>query len=117
MGKLSSLKEHRKAISFTSSFLEFDDRWTVYSLLFIAVILARAMSWPISLIDPDEYAFILSGREVMHGHLPYTTFFDIKPVGSRLLLALAMSIGGLHLITVRILVQSVSFRQRSAFTN
>ena len=87
MSKLSSLKQHRRTLPLTSRFQEFDNRHKVYSLLFVAVILARAMSWPISLIDPDEYAFILSGREVMHGHLPYTTFFDIKPVGSSLLLA------------------------------
>jgi hypothetical protein len=43
-------------------------------------LLVRGISWKISLINPDEYAFILAGREILNGHLPYTAFFNFKPV-------------------------------------
>ena len=65
-------------------------------------LLARVPSWRISLIDADEFAFILSAREILHGHLPYTTFFDIKPVGSSVLLALAMAMFGQSLLAIRL---------------
>jgi len=74
----------------------------IYLGLALFTIVARAGAWPVALIDPDEYAFILAGREVLHGHLPYTTMFDIKPVGASLLLALAMKLGGATVLAVRV---------------
>ncbi len=82
--------------------LNYLPRSTVYLLLFLAALLVRALSWPISLIDADEYAFILAGREVLDGHLPYTTFFDDKPVGSSVLLGLVMTVFGQSLIVIRV---------------
>jgi hypothetical protein len=51
-----------------------------YASLILATLLVRGISWKISLINPDEYAFILAGREILNGHLPYTAFFNFKPV-------------------------------------
>ena len=65
-------------------------------------LLIRVPSWRISLIDADEFAFILAAREILHGHLPYTTFFDIKPLGSSVLLAFAMTVFGQTLVAVRL---------------
>ena len=60
------------------------------------------VSWPISLIDFDEYAFILAAREILWGHLPYTTLFDNKPVGGSAVLALVMAVFGQTLIAIRV---------------
>ncbi len=42
-------------------------------------------------IDMDEGAFAIAARELLHGHLPYLTFFDNKPFGSTAIIAAAMA--------------------------
>lgn len=51
----------------------------------------------------DESAFALAAREVLHGHLPYTTFFDDKPVGSTVLMAAWLGVAGQSVEAVRLL--------------
>lgn len=72
-------------------------------LLVALAFLLRAPSWPISVIDWDESMFALAGRELLSGHLPYTTMFDNKPVGLSLLFAAAMAVGGETVVAVRAL--------------
>ena len=73
-----------------------------YAILLAVAVVSRCLSWPISLIHVDEFAFILSAREVLAGNLPYTTFFDIKPVGTSAILAIVMAIFGQALLVIRI---------------
>ena len=89
-----------------ASFAAFIRRWPTLSacvLILVFAILIRGPSFTISVIDPDESAFALAAREVLRGHLPYLTFFDIKPVGSTLLMAASMKILGQDLFAVRVL--------------
>jgi len=67
------------------------------------IVIVRGPSFSITVIDADESAFWLAAREVVRGHLPYTTFFDIKPVGSTLLLAAALKLFGGGLFAIRLL--------------
>jgi 4-amino-4-deoxy-L-arabinose transferase-like glycosyltransferase len=56
----------------------------------------------VSVIDWDEGAFALAARELLHGHLPYTTFFDNKPIGSAILLAPVLGMFGESVEAVRV---------------
>ena len=38
--------------------------------------------------------FILFAREMLHGHLPYVSIFDTKPLGGPVPLAIGMAIFG-----------------------
>lgn len=71
-------------------------------ILLIFTLLVRAISFIPSMINPDESIFALAAREVVNGHLPYTTLFDNKPVGSTLILALAFKLLGQSIFTVRL---------------
>jgi 4-amino-4-deoxy-L-arabinose transferase-like glycosyltransferase len=53
--------------------------------------------------DPDESWYILGAREVLHGHLPYTSYWEIKPLGSFVLMALSMAAFGPSVEVVRLL--------------
>lgn len=72
-----------------------------FSLLLL-VLLARGSAFTTSIIDPDESIFALAAREVLHGHLPYTTFFDVKPIGSTLLIAAAFKLFGESILVLRL---------------
>jgi hypothetical protein len=54
-------------------------------------------------INPDESMFSLMGRELLHGHLPYVTIFDIKPFGLPAFFALAMAVAGQSVFAARLL--------------
>jgi 4-amino-4-deoxy-L-arabinose transferase-like glycosyltransferase len=74
----------------------------------VALVLAlafavRAPFWEISVIDWDESVFILQAREMLWGHLPYTTLRDIKRPGSATLIAGAMLLFGERVLAARIL--------------
>jgi len=74
----------------------------VYLALLMLTLIVRALSFHISVINPDEDAFILAARELLHGNLPYLTFFDDKPVGASALLAMVFRLFGATLLTVRL---------------
>src|SRR5690349_17824886 len=63
-------------------------------LVGVLLLLLRFPTFPFSVIDWDESAYILAGREVVHGHLPYVTYWEMKPLGALTLPALAMLIFG-----------------------
>jgi Dolichyl-phosphate-mannose-protein mannosyltransferase len=67
------------------------------------VIFVRLPSLPPSSIDPDESMFILMGRELLHGRLPYVDIFDNKPFGIPALFALALAIFGQSVVAARLL--------------
>lgn len=75
-----------------------------FLLVALFAIVLRAPSMSLSVFgSADESAFILAGREVVLGHLPYLTFWDHKPLGSTLLIASAMAAFGQSLEAVRAL--------------
>jgi 4-amino-4-deoxy-L-arabinose transferase-like glycosyltransferase len=74
--------------------------WSIVLLVIICLI--RVPSFCASVISPDESAFALAAREVAHGFLPYLTFFDIKPVGSTLLIAAVFKVLGANFVALRL---------------
>lgn len=50
-------------------------------LLVVAALLLRAPALLYSAINYDESMYLLMGRELVEGHLPYTTMCDLKPFG------------------------------------
>lgn len=87
----------------------YDDVFVFVSILFAAIAI-RVPVWWNSAIDIDEGMFALMGREVSRGNLPYTTLFDIKPLGIWIITALGNILIGNNLFSVRIIgLLSVSF--------
>jgi 4-amino-4-deoxy-L-arabinose transferase-like glycosyltransferase len=73
-------------------------------LLVIAMTMAiRLPTWWNASIDIDEGMFALAGREVLRGRLPYTSLFDVKPIGLWLFHAAAQMLLGETLFAVRAL--------------
>lgn len=62
--------------------------------------LTRAVVLPLSVIDWDESIYMLVGRDVLRGLLPYEGAFDHKPAALHYLFALAQLVfgGGVHAI-------------------
>lgn len=77
------------------------------ALILLATLALRLPALSISTFDNaatwDEHAFILAGREVLLGHLPYTTFWDHKPPGTAVLVAGAMALFGPTIEAARLL--------------
>jgi 4-amino-4-deoxy-L-arabinose transferase-like glycosyltransferase len=71
-------------------------------LLLLFTLIVRAIGWGPSVINPDESIFSLAAREVLAGHLPYTTMFDNKPVGSTLMLASTFALFGQTVLVTRL---------------
>jgi hypothetical protein len=66
-------------------------------------VIVRLPTWWNASIDIDEGMFALAGREVLHGRLPYTSLFDVKPIGLWLFHAAAQMLLGETLFAVRAL--------------
>ena len=73
------------------------------ALILGIALVVRAPFWAFSVLDWDESAFILAAREMLRGHLPYTTFIDNKPPGSTALIAGAMLVLGERVVAARVL--------------
>jgi 4-amino-4-deoxy-L-arabinose transferase-like glycosyltransferase len=74
------------------------------ALIALFVIALRVPSISLSVFgSADESAFILAARELLHGQLPYLTFWDHKPLGSTVLMAGAMAAFGQSIEAVRVL--------------
>lgn len=71
--------------------------------LLVVSLLVRAIALRPAVINPDESIFALSAREILHGHLPYLTLFDNKPVGSALMIAGMFKLFGVSIPVVRLL--------------
>jgi len=76
--------------------------WLAAAALLVFTLSVRAIGWGPSVIDLDESIFSLAAREVVAGHLPYLTMFDIKPVGSTLILAGAFATFGQSILVARL---------------
>jgi 4-amino-4-deoxy-L-arabinose transferase-like glycosyltransferase len=77
--------------------------WREAAALLLFVLLVRLPGMPLSVIDPDESMYVLTTRALLHGHLPYVTVFDDKPLGAPVLIAAAMTMLGKSVLTVRLL--------------
>lgn len=78
-------------------------RWLPLLGIAAFVVLVRLPSFPPSVIDSDESMFILMGRELLHGNVPYVGIFDIKPFGLPAAFALAFGIAGQTVFAARLL--------------
>lgn len=73
-------------------------------VLIISVsLLLRVTTFGLSELSWDESAFALVGREILHGHWPFTTVFDHKPIGLYLHFAAAFALFGDNPTATRIL--------------
>lgn len=71
--------------------------------LVATVLVPRLLVFPVLNFGQDEIAYALIGRELWHGHWPYTTAFDHKPVGLYLPYALATGTVGDTTTALRLL--------------
>ncbi len=83
------------------------ERWSrtdrgIAILLVLAAALIRLPAFKLSVINADESVFALAAREVVWGHLPYTTMFDIKPIGSTLIIAAFFKLLGIGIVPLRL---------------
>lgn len=69
--------------------------------LLLSVVVPRLLVYPVVNLGPDEVAYALIGREILHGSWPYTTAFDHKPVGLYLPYAAVESVMGANLTALR----------------
>lgn len=72
-------------------------------VLTLTVLLPRLMIFPVLNLGPDEVAYGIIGREMLHGHWPYTTAFDHKPVALYYPFALSQVIFGASSTALRFL--------------
>ena len=58
----------------------FDQRFFWFSTFFIFIVFTRIYSsLLIEVISWDEATYILAGREILSGYLPYETLYEMKP--------------------------------------
>ena len=74
----------------------------IVGMLLVIAISARIAGFFPSTINPDESIFVLTARELLHGHLPYEKVFDNKPVGSTMILAAAFKLFGANTFVTRL---------------
>lgn len=77
-----------------------DKLWLLSFLLFVFVTQIGSLHYEV--IDWDESTFLLMAQDLLHGHLPYTRIYDMKPPGLFMLLALPLKIFGKSLVTARL---------------
>lgn len=66
-------------------------------------LLLRFTAFSRSVIDWDESLFLLMGRAILRGEIPYTTVWEHSPVGGPLLFAAAQWLFGESVLAIRIL--------------
>lgn len=71
--------------------------------LLVEVFLVRGPYLRVAAFDGDEALFWLIGNAWLHGHLPYTRFWDLKPPGLYALFALTSGISGTSTIGPKML--------------
>lgn len=72
-------------------------------LALVLAALTHAPVWPLSVVDWDESLYLLIGRDVLAGRLPYEGVFDHKPAGLYYLFAFAQAAFGQTVGAIRIL--------------
>lgn len=81
----------------------------MWLLVLVAVsVLTRLVVWNSDIINVDEASYIVGAREILLGHLPYTTFGDNKPPLIYLYYALGQFLGGSGIIGPRLLTHLVT---------
>jgi 4-amino-4-deoxy-L-arabinose transferase-like glycosyltransferase len=74
----------------------------IYAILLTLALLLRLPSFFRSVIDWDESIYFMMAQAWRAGHMPYTTLWDIKPIGLFAILALFQTIFGDHIYAIRI---------------
>src|SRR5216683_4823768 len=77
-------------------------------LLFWVLIL-RAPTLLVSAVDWDEGLYVLMASQWLNGHPPYTTVFEIKPIGIFAIFAAAMGVLGESMISIRVVTIAVVY--------
>ncbi len=77
--------------------------WIVLVGFFALALLLRFGAFFKSVIDFDESFFLLMGRSLLRGEIPYTTISSHDPIGTAALFALAQRVLGQSVLTIRIL--------------
>ncbi len=72
-------------------------------LLLALTLAARVMSFRTSVIDTDEGLYLLQAREWLRGGWPYVAVWDMHPVGAPALFAVALTLFGKSIMTIRLL--------------
>ena len=73
-------------------------------VLLLALTLAiRAFAFRSSVIDTDEGLYLLQAREWLRGGWPYVAVWDMHPVGAPALFAVALTLFGKSIMTIRLL--------------
>jgi len=70
-------------------------------LLLFWVLLLRAAIFVRSAVDWDESLYVLIASQWLQGHLPYTTVFDLKPVGIFAIFSVALGLLGDTILSIR----------------
>lgn len=98
--------------------------WPIALLFFAATLLSRIPTFSQSVLDWDESLYFLMAEQWRHGHLPYTTIWDNKPIGIYAIFAAAQMAFGDRIAAIRLaMVLCVSvlafavFRITQALTN
>jgi 4-amino-4-deoxy-L-arabinose transferase-like glycosyltransferase len=76
--------------------------WLIASLFFLATLLSRIPSLSQSVLDWDESLYFLMAQQWRHGHLPYTTIWDNKPIGIYAIFAVAQTLFGDRVAAIRL---------------
>jgi 4-amino-4-deoxy-L-arabinose transferase-like glycosyltransferase len=69
----------------------------------LTVILPRLLVMPVSVIDWDESIYALIAQQWVHGHVPYSTVFDHKPIGLYSLFGLFFAAFGDRIFAIRLM--------------
>jgi len=57
----------------------FENKFFIYSFLLLYTFFIRIHSLTFEIISWDEATYILAGREILMGFLPYESFYEMKP--------------------------------------
>jgi len=69
----------------------------------------RAPTFLVSAIDWDEGLYVLIASQWLGGHPPYTTVFEIKPIGIFAIFAAALGVLGDSIVSIRFITVAVVF--------
>jgi 4-amino-4-deoxy-L-arabinose transferase-like glycosyltransferase len=72
------------------------------AFLFFWVLILRAPTFLVSAVDWDEGLYVLIASQWLDGHPPYTTVFEIKPIGIFAIFAAALGVLGDSVTSIRL---------------
>jgi 4-amino-4-deoxy-L-arabinose transferase-like glycosyltransferase len=75
--------------------------------LFLWALLMRAPTFLVSAVDWDEGLYVLIASQWLSGHPPYTTVFEIKPIGIFAIFAAALGAFGESIASIRLLTVAI----------